>query len=295
MPGNAITNAGGVEGVAGWVGSAGSVLAIDDTVRGFDGRMVIRAAKNVALNEVVTLANQPAVAISSDQYIEAFAHHGANRGSTTLKLQIFSDAAATVLLQTIDVPTQTAGDGNPRLGLSKSYTFSHLRMKSPVTGFMRLQVSNSPTSAGLMQVLIMRPYLEAVSQKTKYRCWDPGPHIDPDLNLPHWPSDLPHLRAENFSVPVIPSRVAFSGDKGIAVTKKLTRSPWYQAMGQVRGDQETHAILDQFFRTQPEPFWFVRPDTLQLCRAYWLAEGEPSSSGLGANKIIEFGLQLSII
>ena len=293
MAGNELTNAGFAEGTSFWdvLGNNGAAY-IDETVHGYEGRSVFALNGTNGTNFSITQNAAYKTPVTLGQVLEVFGHHAALKATSKLVVQFSANVNFTAPTE-IEVPILNKGDGDPRLGLAKSYNFSHARINSPVNGYARIRLLGTPNAAN-PRLLLMKPYLERVLAKTKYRCWDPGKHVNPDLQIPHWPSELPHLRADQFSAPIIPSRVGFSGDKGVSVTKKLTRSPWYNVSGQLRGDQETHAILDRFFRTAPEPFWFVRPDTLQLCRATWMAEGEPSMSGLGPDKTIQFGLQLSI-
>lgn len=293
MAGNELTNAGFAEGTSFWdyAGNSGPAY-IDETDYGYDGRPVF-VVNGTGTSVVVAQTSAKWVPVTTGQILEVFGHIAGVNINPRLQVDFFSTLDITSFVTAFEASVTSKGDGSPRLGLSKSFDFCHSRMVSPITGYARFSVQG-PITGSNPKILFMKPYLERVLPKTKYRCWDPGKHVNPDLQIPHWPSELPHLRADQFSAPIIPSRVGFSGDKGVSVTKKLTRSPWYNVSGQLRGDQETHAILDRFFRTAPEPFWFVRPDTLQLCRATWMAEGEPSMSGLGPDKTIQFGLQLSV-
>jgi hypothetical protein len=293
MAGNELTNAGFAEGISFWdLGGVSGAPYIDETVYGYDGRSVFVINAEGPTSGIASQTGRT-VPVTQGQILEIFAHHAGINASTTLILMIAPDQNFNAGRQDFGIQVISKGDGNPRLGLAKSFDFSHARIASPMNGYARLYLHTVNTGPN-PKAMLMKPYLERVLPKTKYRCWDPGLHVNPDLQIPHWPSKLPHLRADQFSAPIIPSRVGFSGDKGVSATKKLTRNPWYNVSGQIRGDQETHAILDQFFRTAPEPFWFVRPDTLQLCQATWMAEGEPSMSGLGPDKVIQFGLQLRI-
>lgn len=292
MPGNQITNASMADGISAWLGGAGVGLSVNDTTYGYDGRIVLVGTTG---GQDVDLFMGTPLAVSNGQILEAFSHHAHIGGTTQLVVQ-FSTTNNFAAITTVPVPLVKAGDGDPRLGLAKSMNFSHGRITAPLTGFARLYARNIAVGAGTKRGLLLKPYLEVLpNAKAKYRCWDPGPHINPDLNIPRWPAVLPHLRGDGFSVPTIPSRTAWSGDQGVEVYKKLTNAPWFRVDAQIRGDQETHAILDQFFRTSPEPFWFVRPDTFQLCRATWRADGEPAMQGVGPDKTISFGLQLSVI
>lgn len=291
MTGNQLKNAGFQDGISDWSTPGGWTKSIDDSVYGFDGRAVFKAVKNVSIGEdgyiVAGTGNTPAV--QAGQTVEVFGHAYYNRGDLTpyVRFNGTNDVA---------VPLVTRGDGNPRFGLARSFDFYHGRITAPVTGNMELTFRRvQAVSAGPAVLLLMKPYLEVLpSQKTKYRCWDPGSSVNPDLDLPHWPSDLPHLRADSFSAEPVPLRRGFSTDSGVEITKKVLNAPWYRAQGSIRINQETHAILDNFFRTTKE-FWFVRPDTLQLCIATWLADGDPVYSGLGSDKMASFGLQIHVL
>jgi len=298
MPGNGLTNAGFQDGVTAWSPSAGAVLTANENTYGYEGRTVLQAEKVVANPETVSITSGTVydVAVTAGQTIEVFGHHVFTRGTSQLTVRYY-DAANAMVGAAVEIPIVRFGDGNPRLGLASSFHFSHARRIVPAGATRaRLRLLGTSQSAGNAHLLLMKPYLEALpSSKTKYRCWDPGLSINPDLDLPHWPSELPHIRADNFSVEPIPTRKGFQGETGVTLTKKVTTVPWYLARGSVKVNQEGHAILDKFFRTGSEPFWFVRPDTLQLCRATWLPDGEPVYSGLGADKMASFGLQIQVL
>ena len=234
MAGNELTNAGFAEGTSFWdnVGVAGPPY-IDESVYGYEGRPVFVAPGSGSGTAIAQQLNKT-VQVTIGQVIEVFAHHAAVNGQTVLYAMFAPDQSFTGNIIQSTVPVVSKGDGNPRLGLAKSYNFSHARITSPINGYVRLYLHCNNTGPN-PKSLLMKPYLERVLPKTKYRCWDPGIHVNPDLQIPHWPSELPHLRADQFSAPIIPSRVGFSGDKGVSVTKKLTRSPWYNVTGQLRG------------------------------------------------------------
>ena len=297
MAGNQITNAGFVDGTSGWGSSAGTVLSVDETIRGYEGRLVLKATKVVANAEgvIINMSDAQAVPVVAGRVLEVFAHYEYNRGPSYVAVNFYNAGGAFVASETVD--RQSLSDQNPRLGLSKSYNFAHERITVPATATKaRLALYGTATSAGASELMLMKPYLEMLpSVKTKYRCWDPGPSLNIDLSLPVWPADLPHIRADSFNLMPIPTRRGFKGDAGVMITKKLVNVPWYTIQASVRVDQELHAVLDKFFRTAAEPFWFVRPDTLQLCQATWLDDGDPVYSGLGSDKMATFGLQIRVI
>ena len=291
MSGNQLKNAGFQDGISDWSTPAGWVKSIDDSVYGYEGRAVFKATKNVALNDdgyiIAAVGNTPPV--QAGQTVEVFGHAYYNRGDLTPYVRFNG-------MTDIPIPLITKGDGNPRLGLAGSFDFYHGRIVAPTTGNMELTFRRTQAaSAGDAVLLLMKPYLEVLpSSKTKYRCWDPGSSTNPDLDIPHWPSELPHIRAEGFSLEPIPTHKGFATDSGVEVTQRILNQPWYKARGTVKVNQETQAIFDQFFRNTKQ-FWFVRPDTLQLCLATWLSDGDPVYSGLGADKMASFGLQIHVL
>jgi hypothetical protein len=296
MSGNQLTNAGFADGVTAWDSALATV--IDDSVFGYDGRYVLKGTKVFANAEVdaVGVEDIYGVEVEAGDILEVFAHHAFTRGTSYVAVNFYEEVGGD-FVSSETIPVVKAGDGNPRLGLAKSYNFSHGRITVPATATRaRLLVYGTASSGGSGSILLMKPYLEVLpSAKTPYRCWDPGVSVNVDLSLPIWPPELPHIRGDSFEVSPIPTRKAFAGDTGVSVMKKITNVPWYQVRGQVKVTQETQTILDKFFRDSSSYFWFVRPDTLQLCQATWLPDGEPTYGGAGTEKTASFALQLRVL
>ena len=297
MTGNQLVNAGFQDGVTGWIGSGGTVLSVDDSVLGYEGRLVLKASKNVANAENISSISHPdySVEVEAGETLEVFAHHAFTRGLSYLRANFYVTKNG-VLLPSVPITLVSQKKIEPKLGLSQSFDFSHSRIVVPDTAtYVRLSLMGTASSAGVGDLLLMKPYLEVLpSHKAKYRCWDPGPSINPDLNIPHWPSELPHIKADNFAIEPIPTRRGFVTDSGVEISQKLVNVPWYRAQVTVAVNQETQTILDQFFRNTDE-FWFIRPDTLQLCQATWLANGEPAYSGLGPDRVATVSLQIRVL
>lgn len=295
MPGNMVVNASFADGT---IGFSGTNLSVDESVRGYEGRAVLKSTIVAAFpgSTQMGAASGSGKIVVPGQVLEVFGHHAFTRGTSNLYVNYYASETGAFIGQKL-VALQSAGDDNPRLGLAKSYNFSHERVTVPVgVAFARLFVYTTNTSAGAAEILLMKPYLEILpSAKTKYRCWDPGPSANVDLSLPIWPPELPHIRADSFSAVPIPVRKGFKTDAGVMITKKLVNTPWYTVQASLSMDQELHAIFDKFFRDGAEPFWFVRPDTLQLCQATWLDNGDPVYSGLGSDKMVTFGLQIRVM
>lgn len=298
MSGNQVVNAGFADGITGWTSAL--PLVADDNIFGYEGRLVLRGTKvgafaNAETANISANPTEAVIGLIAGQTLEAFGHHAFTRGTSQLAVNFYT--GADVLVTSVPVPVVKVGDGDPRLGLAKSYSFSHARIIVPATATKaRLVLYGTAVGPGTGSLLLMKPYLEQLpSPKTTYRCWDPGPSINEDLELSVWPPELPHIRGDSFEATPIPTRKGFAGDAGVMMTKKVLTIPWYQARGQVKVTQETQAILDQFFRNATSPFWFVRPDTLQLCQATWVPDGEPTYGGAGSDKTASFAIQMRVL
>jgi hypothetical protein len=104
--------------------------------------------------------------------------------------------------------------------------------------------------------------------------WDPGVHANPDLQLPVWPADLPGFRGQ-LTIDPYADLKPFAGDVGIPVNSRTYSGLQHQVRGQMRLTQEQDDTLARFYDAGAPEFYFVRPDTDELCIAQWLADGAP--------------------
>ena len=109
-----------------------------------------------------------------------------------------------------------------------------------------------------------------------------------------WPSALPPFQADAGAQPIANAK-AWTGDQGIPVREDLYRSLHFEYRPRMRLDIEGQDTLEQFFETQRDPFYVVRPDTDQLCVADWLADGAPKPVSInGPWTMVEVGLHLEV-
>lgn len=270
---NRILNAAGLDGLADWTGAT----AIDETVVGGPGRAVIIGAGGTLLS-----SSTPVVA---GQAVEAFGHVAA---PGALAVEFLSGGGASI--DVVAIPQKGAGEGPARRGLPHTFAAFRGRLTAPAgAASARLRA----TSAG--SVALLKPFLETTPWERESP-WNVGPHTNPDLNLPTWPTKLRPADPSDYSVEPIPTRKAFAGDSGVPITRRVTLTPRYQLSASLRLSLEEFDRLEAFFLAGVEPFFFARYDTQQLCRARWLADGEPKlSGGRLVSRRAQFGLLLEVV
>lgn len=280
--GNQLKNAGLLDGSAGWTGLSGAVLSVDEAVVGGPGRAVLVATRNVAVGQTVEAASS-GLAVTAGQVVEAFASvGGSGPGAVALKLEILSAGGARLAIT--DVPLQRASVGTPRRGLAASFSRFWGLAPASATGTARLVGVYTSTVAAPQQAYLMKPYLAAPGSRVP-GVWDPGSHDNPDLQLPVWPSGLPPMLEES-SIEPFANRRAFAGDVGLPISERTYRGMHYALRARLRLTPEEADTLDQFYETTPGPFFFLRPDTDQLCMAEWLADGAPKPVDLSGVKFV---------
>lgn len=270
---NGITNATFLEGTLGY---GGENLAVDEEVRGGPGRAVLTTTGT-------SIVGHYSQGISANQGDLVEASVLAENGSSVF-LQFEN------IPQNTEVPLKRVGDGPASRGLP--HTMSYFRAKLPVldTGRIRLRI-NGP--AGLC---ISKPYLEVVQPSSRERVWAPGPHQAADLNLPVWPSNFPQFKPDTVQVTPTPVRRMFAGDVPIPATTRMHMTPAYNFRGDLELSSVEYDQLERLCYEESEPFWFVRPDTKQLCHAFWAEDGQPSAAGShNVIRRVSVGLLLQVV
>lgn len=286
--GNLVKNATGMDGATDW-SSDGAVTA-DEATYGAPGRIVLIGQRAAA--SAYVLSNFAGPQVSAGTVIEAFAHFGSTSGTARLYLDIYSAGGS--LLQSVEIPRRLVGRGLPRRGVPSSFHFGYARLASPATGIPRLRVAVTGATSPA-RAMIMKPFVDSAVKTRKRQPWVAGPHTNVDLNLPAWPSALPILRADQYSVDPIPLAKSFAADSGLPVTARGGTLPRRTLKASLELDVEERDWLEQFFVETPGAFWFMRPDTHELCRAYWAADGEPTDSGLTrGGRRTTFGLSIEV-
>lgn len=257
---NLIPNATGLD-LDGW---AGADLLADDATVGAPGRVVVTGSATVST---------PTFAIANGARVWVAAHHEPGSALTA----VFGSGA------TAPVPLASAGAGPARRGLASTFAFSGGWVTAPVgAGTLRLR---APTS-------LMKP----IATVARACLWQAGPHTNPDLDYPAWPTDLPMLQDEGLQLDPIPTRKGFTGDSGWEATRRTTRSRRYRMSGQLALTPEERDRLMEFFDAIDGPFWFTRPDTREACLAQFLADGEPVEAGqLPGKRRTQIKLQMRVV
>lgn len=289
--GNQIQNAGGLDGVTGWSATSGATRSIDEAVLGGPGRAAIIAAKALTSGQGLALWSE-GFAVSSGQLIEAYgAVANSEAGLPGLALEIV-DGGGAVLSSTALPVTPAQKAGGPRRGLASTYAQAYGRVTAAASGTARLKASSTATISATHQLALLRPFL-ARPASAQRSAWDPGPHLNPDLQMKTWPASLPGIR-RNLQIAPYADRVSFGGEVGIPTTGKLYGGALQVAMtAQLSLDPEQADTLDRFYEDSTGPFFLIRPDTDQLCYAEWLADGAPRPTGYsGVNLVREVGLHL---
>ena len=256
---NRILNATGLDGTAGYSGGAG--LAADEAVLGAPNRIVLKAAAGGYL--------QPATAaVVAGETVEAFAHH--TPGSN---LEVIFLTAGDVQVGALSpVPRRANPSRAATRGIAATFAFSRARLLVPATAAKAvLYVKPGGQAIDAM----FRPFLGDVGE-----CWRPGPHLNPDLDLPSFPPLEP--QRDGFELEPIPLRKSFAGDSGVPTTRRVAATSRRTASVDFALDAIDRDLLDQFWRANHDEFWFVRPDNGDLCVAEWADDGDPKDSGAGA-------------
>lgn len=273
---NLIENATGLDGDAGWL-RAGFAVTIDGTIEGALGRLVIKSAGGSLVTQNPEAEAGEVIYVSS--------HH---QQGGTLRIR-FLNAGGTVVIEDRVVPLVRRGVGVQRRGLLSTFDFSKGSFVAPA-GTATFDIYSSG-AAGTVRLL--QPFASRVGHAG---LWQPGPHANPDLDYPAWPTDLPQIMDEGLQLDPIPTRKGFSGDTGWEATRRVTRSRRYRMSGQLALTAEERDRLMQFFDDIDGPFWFTRPDTREVCLAQFLAEGEPVEGGqLPGRRRTQIKLQLRVV
>lgn len=279
-------NATFLDGVTGAAG-ANLTLTVDESIYGAEGRIAL--VGSVSSPGVATLA-LPAVTVVANQLTEVFLHAGVvNGSSTTVSLRTGSPGSYTY----VQVPLVKAAEGLPRRGLPGSFGYYYGKVRPVDGGAAQLVITSNLSSGG--KIAVVKPFVDPSAPTKGKQCWQPGPHSNPDLNLPSWPTDLPDLDADGFEPTSNQSRKGFTADDFVESTVRVSRQRRVMLRGTLTLNMEERDRLEQFFTNTAEPFWFTRRDTQQVYQARWAADGEPTDSGLiiGQRKTA-VGLNLSL-
>lgn len=265
---NQLDNATGLDGGVGWSTPNVAVQA-DETVRGSPGRVCLVGGAYILSG---------AIPLNGAASILAFAHHAKDSILVVRWLNGQGADAGDVVIPRLDNPA-----GPARRGIPSTFAFSRARVQAPVgAAAYRL------FAQGTAESLLLKPY----ASPENACAWSPGPHSNLDLNLKVWPEALA-AKSDSWRASPTGVRVGFETDSRIPITTQVASEPWVLASFSMALDLAQRDDLETFWRsTKGAPFWYVRPDTHQLCRAWWTEDGDPSDSGMGRGRRTEVGLLL---
>jgi hypothetical protein len=288
---NLVKNASFLDGTQGFVAPDGGVLSVDDQIFGAPGRSVLVLTDTPGNGNPMTLSMDypEGPAVTSGDLLEVFLMTKSTIPNPTVKLQIQAGSE-------VSIPLKEQNPGAATRGVPSTFNIYRGRVISPSTGQARLSISAVASNGSQHAIILFHPYIEKVAVTARQRMWTPGEHYGADLDLPVWPSNLPPFRSDSIQCQPMTVRRSFSGDVPRPATTRIANNPSYRFSGDLELNGVQLDALENLCYAQPEPFWFVRPDTAELCHAYWAEDGSPSTSG-GPNPIrkVSIGLILEVV
>lgn len=287
---NELLNSTGLDGVTDWDSTLG-VLSTDDTVVGRDGVIVNVATRLAATaGQKVDLATST-VLVAQGERIEAFIHYGCAGGRVALELEIVDGTGGGSPVGKKQILPVRPSLKTPRRGIPADFNIAYARLRAPESGHARLKVV-ATAFGGDVAAYAMRPFLDVGNLPAARQFWAAGQHSNADLSLPAWPSIL-RGPSGNYQAEPLGRRKAFAGDSMVPAYRQLSNTTRWIGRGSYRLDTRARDELEAFYQETSGAFYFVRPDTFQLCRARW-TDKEPTDSGLGAERSTEVELLLEV-
>ncbi|KQV66643.1 hypothetical protein [Caulobacter sp. Root343] len=295
MAGNDLTNASFLDGTGGWT-AVGGTLSVDEgqAGRGGKGRAVLVASRVATSGGQTAGARSTGVAVTAGQTLEVAGLYGSTGASVELALAIYS--GVTLISRTV-LPKIRSAAGVCRQGAPELLNAAYALMAAPQTGLASVEVVATSGGAGAFEAWLSKPYLDAVWEDRKAYVWDPGLFANPDLSaMRRWPAHFPPILLEGYGNQKTKIREAFSGDSDREGTLRKAGLPAINVTGRMHMTLAQYADLEDFHTASDDPFLFVRPETAQLCRATWRADGNPDDEPTGVGTVYGMiGLQLVVL
>lgn len=281
---NRLTNAGFLELTAGWTGSAGLGLSIDETVRGSPGRCALVATGTSGGAGFMTV--QPATGqrptVTAGEVLEisaAVLARVAGADATPDVRVVFRTSGGTQVSAEAIAVTSPAliQHGAGKGGLRETYFRAYARLTVPATATTAaLEVRASASGSGqAVEIAVVKPFLDVVPiGRVTPIAWDPGQHSDDDLELPSWPQTLRPFQAQAGAEPQRATE-EFGDGPGRPQQRPTAVDPARRLTGRLRCDAVERETLESFWRATRDDFWFVEPDSDRLCVASFAADGAP--------------------
>lgn len=294
--GNEILNATGLDAANDWESPLGGFLSSDEDVVGRPGVAVLGATRLAVARGVKVDLCSSTVAVVQGEQLEGLIYFAAAGGSAALELEIVDGTGSgdNVASRQILPLRSPRGLGRaPRRGIPEDFSFASFVIRAPESGFARLRVV-ATAFGGDVAAYALRPFLSPVAVPGRRQTWAAGQHSNADLGLDAWPSTIPPPIAGSFAAEPISSRKGFTGDSGVPAYRRLTTSGGrWLARASWKLSTRARDVLDQFFRETSGEFYFVRPDTFQLCRAQW-TDKDPRDTGSGGDRTTEVEFLLEV-
>lgn len=297
---NLHSNAGFLDGAAGWQITSGMTLAVDETVRGAAGRMALRGTGTstasaqtrwLSATEAARCNIDGASLVEVDLAAAALVANGNVRPNARLS---FYNASGGLVLS-YDLPLtrpHLEAWGIALRGLPDTYWRSYgLYVRPGSATRASLEVGVTSTASGQsLEVLLLKPYIGRPSASRRRPVWGPGAHASEDLNLPNWPSDMPLLGLEGAQGKA--AFIAHDAGTGLAAQRRASADPARKLTTRVRVNTLERDHLETFARTVGR-FWITEPDTDKLCLAQFDPEGLPRMADhRGGHQLMEVTMWL---
>lgn len=288
--GNLIENASGLDGTVGFAAVGGGALSADEATLGAPGRIAL-VATGTATATVGLQAAAVAASAGAEYDVAGLWSFVGAEGALAVQ---WLDGGGTVV-DTDLLPVVRIATGAALKGLRRRFHRGAARLACPV-GASQARLRLTGAATGAYTAALLKPMITPARTDGDPPRWDPGPTSNPDLDLPIWPADLPPVLMEGYGAAPTPLRKAFESDAGIPMMQKVGATARQIVKAQLRLSPEQLVVLEDFHAAGAEPFWFVRPDTDELCQAWWTADGAPALDRLAADDAAYYavGLQLAV-
>lgn len=290
MP-NRLKNAAFLDGVANWTAIGAASLSVDEATLGAPGRAVLKAAGTGTGVQGVRSAQ---IAVTAGVSYDALSGWYADAGTSALSVEWWNGGPSPI--SETAIPLVRAAAGTPKRGLPRRMNQSYGRITAPAGATLAsFKLITTLGSSAAYNLLLLKPSLSDLPAYDVPVRWEPGPHDNPDLNLPVWPHDLPPLLREDFNAAPTTRYKAFDSDAMIQGIWKAGDGSRVNLQGRLLLKPEQVDDLQEFRRLNATPFWFVRPDTDELCQAWWAPDGEPKLAAFAVDAAYyAIGLQLAV-
>lgn len=273
----ALANAGFLEGTTGWTGGSPTV---DETTAGALGRRVLTRSASVSASNVLDLTSAVVTSgVAAGVAVTAMGMVGIEGPMRYADLQIQFLTSADAVIDTVTLGLQEDQDGTPSRGIAGFGRFYDDLICPATTAKVRLKATATAYGSGTGKIHLLKPYLAIARDTTVPARWAPGVHANADLQLPDWPQRLPPVLMDGYSCEPLAISEGFRGDNMIPGGRQFGLPGRFSLSGNLSLTPAQADMLEAFHLAQAvmdaedRGFWFVRPDTDQLCRATFAEEG----------------------